>query len=1058
MVVNNKNKFIKPVGFGIKAPGELPDLDSLGGGIKEFKLQDSTSTLPDLNSLSGGTSDIKLPDTTKALPDINSLGDRTTQKTGDSRAAQSGYPISRVPETFIEKFTRGMANTVPGLIAAVNVAPTIFGGKLEQVMEASKRVEGDTYKQRFMDIIKKQIQVEKEDPWHVAKKYTRSLTGDMEEIGTEKAVKDFSQTYLTKGDELTNKQNFGAVAASVALDIILDPLTYLTFGGSSLLQIGGKGLTKVGVRAYSKLIAEGVAKGLTREAATKTAKELLEGLIKQGLSHADDLAKGGKVGVNLLPDALKPATKKGGQLFTEGGIRAAEWLPKIGGESLVPWKAMEKVLGPVGKVTGISKIVKSFKGKELTKAITKAVSTTAGTPVNLAKFAKKAKALREVENIKEMKEVIKPLTDLGKFTKKEAEEIFEVIRKPESYTNAVDKIKGAADIIGKRFTDIRTNLVNRGVDIGWLDNYVPQLYNDMYGKEFVENLKKFATELPGKASKSVTETLERATSPITEGGLKRGKEFFEHPRSLFKTVEEAEAAGHKINKNIFDLLNAYESGATRIHAFMDLAEKVKPLGINLADMAKAGGKIPEGYIKGSGMLSNIALPKDVANYLGSFQKTFLNNKEAMVFLKHYDKALRWWKTLATVVSPGFHFRNFISNTSNSWLGGNKNPLNYMDAAKSIKNKINPKGGTNMITTQGGEKVTGSWIVDEAVKRRVLGTGWFGSAGELGGKSIKETLEPTTDRVLRGLNPLSSDSYLARGGKKLGVTVEEYSRLAHFIDVFKKTGDLDLAAEETFKYLFDYGDLTAFWKNVMNRVFPFGTWMRKNTALQFEQLIKQPAKFGLIGKAKKLIESISEGVKPDETFLPEWLKEEVAIRTPFKDSKGNFIYMRLDLPYLGIGDVTDWRNLAGGITPALKTPAELFFGKELFTGKPIERYPGYTTSVPGYIGMLPDAIKRKLGVVRAKNPKTGKLEERMDPYAAYLLRQNPLMSKIGKLIPFAEETEYQTTSRPFKLASILGGIGITPYDVKYRRKVWEKEEAEKYNAYKKRLKEIQNWGK
>lgn len=932
-------------------------------------------------------------------------------------ARNAPVEINEAPQTAWKKVTSGMGKTFAGALGLINTVPTIFGGRMETTVEAIKNVEGETVKDRFIDIIRNQIEIEKKDPFKIAKKWGRTIKGDLSEIGTEKGVKDFSQTFLTKGDKLTTKQNVGATAASIALDILLDPLTYMTLGGSSALKIGGSGLTKAGTKVYAKLIGKGVAKGLTREVAQEAAEKTMTKM----------LSRGGQAS----------------RLFSEGGIRFADWIPKVAGESIVPYKNISKFVEPIGKYTGLGKAYKGLKNWELTKAVKKAVSTTAGVPEDLFKFSKKAQNLREYENIKEVQQYIKPLQDLGSFTNKEAEEIFNAIRKPELYTKSADKIKGAADIISNRFTDIRTSLVNRGVDVGWLDDYVPQLYDDMYGKEFAENIKKFTTELPGKAKgETLTETV---TKVIEKGGLKRGKEFFEHPRTLFKTVEEAEAAGHKINKNIFDLLNAYESGATRIHAFMDLVDKVKPTGINLAEIAKAGGQIPEGYVKGSGMLDNIALPKDVASYLGSFQKTFFNNAELKTFLKYYDSALRYWKTMATVVSPGFHFRNFFSNIFNSFLGGNKNPLNYLDTAKALKT------GTNTIVTQGGEKVTGAWIIDEFSKRGLKG-GWF--SGELGKQSLKETLKPTSKKVLKGLNIMGTEGYLAKGGKKFGTDVEEFSRLTHFIDVFKKTGDLDLAAEETFKYLFDYGDLTPFWKNVVNKGFPFGTWLRKNTALQFEQIIKQPAKYGISIKAKKLLESFSEA--PDETYLPEWLKKEMAMRTPFKDSQGNFIYMRLDLPYLGIGDVTDWRSILGGITPAAKVPAELGFGKELFTGKPIERYPGYTSSVPGYIGILPEAIKKRLGVVRAKNPKTGKIEERMSPYMAYILRQNPLMSKIGKLIPFPEQTEYQTTSRLSKLMSILGGIGITPYDVEYRKKVYEKEQKQLLNTYKKRLEEVKLW--
>lgn len=1413
-----------------------------------------------------------------------------------TKLPQTGKPKLQPPQSKFKMATQGMGKTFGAIMGAISLPETLLGGAMEAT--AAKLPENIEERLSFKEILDLSNPYKKDVIKHAFSKAWSSLKGDISEIGTEKGIKDYWQ--IGKGGEpLTKGENVGATVVSVLLDLAINPTTYLTFGGAGGVKIGSQGLTKAGTKAYATLIKSGVAKGLTREAATIAAREAMEAVAKKGGVEA-------------------------GKLLSGGGVRLAEWLPKVGGQSILPYEDIAKFVDPIAKATGLGKAYKGLNNWQLTRAIKKAVSPTYGVPEDLYKMGKKAKAFRAYETVKKGEELIKPLKELGTFTKLDAEQIFNAITKPDIYKTSPEKIQKAADIIGKRFDDIRAQLVSRGVDIGYLDNYAPQFYEDMFGKEFVDNLKNFAGELPGKA--------EKISKTITEGASKRPKEFFEYTRTLFKDVDAAEAAGVKINKNIFDLLTAYEAGASRINAFMDIADKAKAFGVDLtkgaddfiksqpvyyhgtphkfskwklqggknlgpnaiffsdsesaaryyaqgigsgkdtsyikkaflpdvklfdyenskdiaklnkyiddnyaklidelqyvedypiekfkarlakgdysileeapiqdfikslgydgfkirdytgangfgifdpskiknkfqlANKFKQAAKIPEGYIKGSGILSNYAFPKDVANYLGGFQKTFFNNAELKTFLKYHDEAMRWWKTMATVVSPGFHMRNFFSNIANSWLGGNKNPLNYVDAAKIFK-------GGGEVTTQAGEKVAGSVVAQAAAERGILKSGWF--AGELGGGKLSQQLEPVAKKVARGLNPLSSQSYAAQAGRYAGVKVEEYSRLAHFIDVFKKTGDFDVAAEETFKYLFDYGELTPFWKNVVNRAFPFGcvdeetecltsegwkkhneiktgdklftinletqkielqkckgvasydydgelvqlknrnidilmtpnhrciyhnkgreedswnklgwrikeakelngtdwlpiatkgwdenkeeiysdefveiigwviceghlekdrisiiqseknsaedikkcldklkykysalkrngtniiqfritrvdtlkireivnqekdltldfilslskkqmkilldtmvkgdgykswkdeiflqkndktaenfqilcillgrnaklkkqikfredrysnkpinwiriktvkniqvknankqnvkykgivwcpsvlngtvffrrngivipsgqTWLRKNTALQFEQLIKQPAKYTVPLKGKKLIESISEDEAPDETYLPEWLKKEMAIRTPFRDSEDNFIYMRLDLPYLGIGDVTDWRSLLGGITPAAKIPMELGFGKELFTGKAIERYPGYTASVPGYIGMLPDAVKRFLGVVRAKNPKTGKIEERMNPYVEYLLRQNPAAAKAGKLIPFAEQTQYQKTSRPYSLASILGGVGITPYDEKYRKKVYEKEQKAAMAAYKKRMAELRNW--
>jgi hypothetical protein len=174
----------------------------------------------------------------------------------------------------------------------------------------------------------------------------------------------------------TKGQYIGTTAASILLDMVVNPLTYVTFGGSSTLKIGGKGLTKAGTKAYAILIKSGVEKGLTREVAVEAAKVAMETTLKKA-----------------APEAAK--------LFSEGGIRFAEWIPKVGGESILPYESISKFVEPVAKYTGLGKIYKGLKGGELTRAITKAVSPAAGVPEELYKFGRKAKAFREYETLKE---------------------------------------------------------------------------------------------------------------------------------------------------------------------------------------------------------------------------------------------------------------------------------------------------------------------------------------------------------------------------------------------------------------------------------------------------------------------------------------------------------------------------------------------------------------------------------------------------------------------------------------------------------------------------------
>ena len=78
-----------------------------------------------------------------------------------------------------------------------------------------------------------------------------------------------------------------------------------------------------------------------------------------------------------------------------------------------------------------------------------------------------------------------------------------------------------------------------------------------------------------------------------------------------------------------------------------------------------------------------------------------------------------------------------------------------------------------------------------------------------------------------------------GGKHLARVVENQARAANFIANFRQKGVWADAAAHSNKFLFDYGDLTQFQRQVMRSIFPFFTWSIKNIHLQFEMMQKSP---------------------------------------------------------------------------------------------------------------------------------------------------------------------------------------------------------------------------
>ena len=81
-----------------------------------------------------------------------------------------------------------------------------------------------------------------------------------------------------------------------------------------------------------------------------------------------------------------------------------------------------------------------------------------------------------------------------------------------------------------------------------------------------------------------------------------------------------------------------------------------------------------------------------------------------------------------------------------------------------------------------------------------------------------------------------------GGKHLARIVENQARASNFLANFKKSGVWSDAAAHSNKFLFDYGDLTQFQRQIMRTIFPFFTWSIKNIHLQLDMMQKSPKFF------------------------------------------------------------------------------------------------------------------------------------------------------------------------------------------------------------------------
>lgn len=292
----------------------------------------------------------------------------------------------------------------------------------------------------------------------------------------------------------------------------------------------------------------------------------------------------------------------------------------------------------------------------------------------------------------------------------------------------------------------------------------------------------------------------------------------------------------------------------------------------------------------------VALPEEFVQHLNAVARAA---EEPSAFLQFYDRAMRGWRTLATVIWPRYWIRNKRDDFWQMYLAG-ANPAKAFQAASMIRRYFRDE-------LSDAEKV----IWQDAERLGVIDVGTF--AGYL-------------DRPIGAIRP--SPRAIVRAGQKAfdalmragRVTTDWHSRLMLFLDRLEKGFTPAAAAAEVKKYLFDWHELTPFERQYMKRLIPFYSWVRKNIPLQIVSMIEKPAKFARVGR---WIERQQE-----EGDMPSWLREMAGFPAP-----GGEQYVAADLPYVDLSRL-DAHDLLNMLTPFARFPIEAGTGRSVFTGRPI----------------------------------------------------------------------------------------------------------------------------
>lgn len=187
----------------------------------------------------------------------------------------------------------------------------------------------------------------------------------------------------------------------------------------------------------------------------------------------------------------------------------------------------------------------------------------------------------------------------------------------------------------------------------------------------------------------------------------------------------------------------------------------------------------------------------------------------------------------------------------------------------------------------------------------------------------------------------SPFFLGNIGERANNYSESLGRGATFIGQIRKGASFETAGEVSRLAHVDYGTMTRFEKEFIQRIFPFWAWAKGSIPFTLKQLMERPG-----GPTAKAIMA-SKRATEDEPFTPEQIRGSSSIPIGEGRSPGLKRYLTVDLPHETLNDWASFRptalgtikatgmGIASQLNPMLKAPAELVSGQSFFQkGRPL----------------------------------------------------------------------------------------------------------------------------
>ena len=302
------------------------------------------------------------------------------------------------------------------------------------------------------------------------------------------------------------------------------------------------------------------------------------------------------------------------------------------------------------------------------------------------------------------------------------------------------------------------------------------------------------------------------------------------------------------------------------------------------------------------------------------------NKGSNAIMNLADKVNNLFKKFS-VLTPGFHVRNYVGNTMNSYLSGM--PLNQIPVYQAKATKVLNSMGDIKDKIAKGIALT----ADEESNWKLIKQFYDGGFAKAG------TAVRDLDALEQSLKVGSKLDTVGQWSMKANESVDAMQRMSLLMyanDDLAKGGKYlqRLGAEnpiQAVKYaLMDPSNMSEFEINTMKRLIPFYTFTKQNLMFQATNLGKN------VGKYKRVMRAIEDAYADlDEDAYYDYQKS--SMQLPIlggTDGDGNQLFLKTNLPLSDLGEFLEnpMQRTASSLTPILKTPIEATTGRDLFTGQ------------------------------------------------------------------------------------------------------------------------------